>query len=137
MSNSFSFNSVDMSAYGLRLRTHEESFNQETPAVQLLDKAYGLNSLRPAGTITLDVAIYAANITTLKSYLDSIRSALNHREDKELKIDTFTDRYWLARCVGMEGSITTARIWQGMITFACHDPAAFDNDEEDSDHTID
>ena len=94
-----------MSAYGLRLRKHAEPFEQETASVQLLDKAYGLNSQRPAKTITLDVVIRAADIATLKSYLDSIKSALNYREDKELKIDTFTDRYWLARFASMEGGI--------------------------------
>jgi len=137
MADSFSFNEVDLCAYGLRLRSHEEPFDQETPAAQLIDKAYGFNSLRPPKTFTLDVAVSAADKATLLSYLDSIKGTLNERGDCKLTLDTFDDRYWMARFVGMDGQIKTARIWEGTITFAVNDPAAYDNDETSSPHTID
>ena len=140
MANSFSFNSVDMSTYGLRLRTHDEPFAQETASEQLVDKAYGLSSQRPAMAITLDVVIHAADISTLLSYIDSIKTALNSREDEQFTIDTFTDRYWLARFAGMEKdkNTSTARNWVGEITFICHDPVAYANSPTTSGpHTID
>jgi len=129
MADSFSFNEVDLCAYGLRLRSHEEPFDQETPAAQLIDKAYGFNSLRPPKTFTLDVAVSAADKATLLSYLDSIKGTLNERGDCKLTLDTFDDRYWMARFISMDGQIKTARIWEGTITFAVNDPAAYDNDE--------
>ncbi len=138
MSDSFSYNSVDMADYGLRLLTHQEPFAQETSVMQLVDRAYGLSSRRPAVEYSLDVKVHAADIATLKSYLDSIKEALNQRGDKQLTIDTFTDRYWLARFSGMTGSISTARIWAGTITFLTGDPHAYDNDETESGpHTVD
>lgn len=136
MAYSFSFNSVDMSAYGLRLRTHEEPFEQTTDSIQLLDLAYGLASLRPGKTITADVVIYAADFATLRSYLDSIKSALNQREDCALAIDSITDRYWLARFVSMTKNQNTARAWEGTITFIANDPAAYANSETNNNHTI-
>jgi phage-related protein len=137
MANSFSFNSVDMSAYGLRLRTHQEPFSQETDAVQLLNILYGMNSVRPGKAISLNVVVYAAALATLLSYLDSIRRALNQRVDEVLAIDTFTDRYWLARFVAMTGSMTTARIWEGQIDFVAHDPASYKTSETSNTTTID
>jgi predicted phage tail component-like protein len=136
MANSFSYNGVDMSTYGLRLRTHEEPFEQETDSIQLLDRAYALNSLRPAVTITLDVAISAVDFSTLLSYLDSIKTALNQREEKVLKIDSITDRYWMVKFISMVKSKNTARIWEGTITFIANDPAAYANTETDSDYYI-
>jgi len=137
MANSFSFNSVDMSSYGLRLLTHEEPFSQETPAAQLADRSYGFDSLRSPIPVSLDVKVYAADIATLKSYLDSIKQTLNQRTDCPLAIDTFDDRYWMVRFVSMVGEIHTARVWKGTITFSANDPAAYDNDETDHDHTVD
>jgi len=133
MANSFSFNSVDMSAYGLRLLTHEEPFSQETPAAQLPDRAYGYSSLRSPIPVSLYVKVYAADIATLKSYLDSIKQTLNQRVDCPLAIDTFDDRYWMVRFVSMVGEIQTARVWKGTITFSANDPAAYDNDETSND----
>ena len=137
MADSFSFNSVDMSTYGLRLRSHEEPFTQERENIQLRNRAYGLDSYRPPVPFTLDVAISAADIATLKSYLDSIKSTLNKRVDRQLTLDTFTDRYWMARFVSMTGSITTATAGEGEITFSADDPAAFSTTETDNDHTVD
>jgi phage-related protein len=127
MANSFSFNSVDMSAYGLRPRAYGEPFSQDTPSVQLLDRAYPLGSLRPARPISLDVVIAAVDFSTLLSYLDSIKSALNQRTDKVLKIDSITDRYWNVRFVDMVKSKMTAKTWEGAINFIANDPAAYDN----------
>jgi len=137
MADSFSFNEVDMSAYGLRLRTHEEPFAQETPAVQMLDRAYGFNSLRLPIQFTLDVAISAADKATLLSYLDSIKQTLNERCDCKLALDTFDDRYWMARFTGIYKTNNTAKTWEGTIDFTANDPAAYDNTETDHDHTID
>src|SRR4030042_3897709 len=98
MAKSFSFDGVDMSAYGLRLRAHNlDDFAQSTEVQQLLDKTYPSSSVRPGLEVILDVVISAADYSTLCSYLDSIKSAINNRLDCHLAIDSKTDRYWLGR----------------------------------------
>jgi len=137
MADSFTFDSVDMSDYGLRVREHDEPFTQETENIQLLNRAYGLNSYRPPLELSLDVAISAADIATLKSYIDSIKAALNKRSDRQLTMDTYTDRYWMARYAGMHRSDNTATTWEGEIIFESDAPYAYANTETDHDHTVD
>lgn len=137
MADSFSFNTVDLSTYGLKLRSYETPFTQETPSAQMLDKAVGLQSLRRPIPFSLDIVVSAADKATLLSYLDSIKSTLNEREDCKLTLDSFTDRYWMVRFINMRGEIRTARAWEGTIDFVANDPAAYDNTQTSSDYTVD
>jgi len=137
MANSFSFNSVDMADYGLRLRRHDEPFAQETEGLQLLDRAHGLGSRRPAVTIDLAVVVVAASFAALVSNLDDIKAALNYRTEKSLAFDSVTDRYWLARFKSITKTAGTATTWEGAIAFDIFDPAAYATAETDHDHTVD
>jgi phage-related protein len=129
MSNSsFSFNGIDLGAYGLRLRTRDEIFSQDTELSQLLDRSYPSSSVRPGAPKNLDVVITAANFATLRSNIDSIKAALNSRIDCILTIDSITDRYWLARFASMNRTTKgTSRTWEGTISFTAHDPPAYAN----------
>jgi len=136
MSNSINYNGTDLSAYGLNLLNYDEIFEQLTESAQLKNQAYQLGKVRPARIITLDVKIIAANLADRQSYLDSIKGALNVNEPAVLKINSITDRYWLA--VGIiSGAPVSARVWSGTIIFTCFDPDAYDNSETTSSHTID
>jgi hypothetical protein len=137
MANSFSFNSIDMSTYGLTVRTHNlDDFSRETAVYQLKSKAVVGASVRPAKEITLDVVIAAADYATLCTYLDSIRAAIDTEVDLALKIDSKTDRYWLAHNGVLQETDNTATTWEGTITFTASDPNAFDNTATSSNHTI-
>jgi phage-related protein len=135
MALSINFNGTDLSTYGLRVRKRPEIFSQETESYQLLDKAYGGGSVRPAKVITAEVAVLAADAATLLSYLDSIRTYLNQRGDCALKLDAISGRYWNARFESMDGMTKGGKTWLGTITFIAYDPAAYDNDATTSGPT--
>ena len=137
MSDSLTFNSVDMSSYGLVVREIDLPFARQVGLIQLKGKAHGLDTLHPALNITIDVIISAASKAAMDSNLDSIRAALNSDSEEVLALDAYDDRYWLARCVSMEGPQRYTRVWKGTIIFICSDPAAFDNDLTSNDHTVD
>lgn len=134
MSHSFSFDSVDMSTYGLVVKKRMQPFSQITEASQLLNRAYGLNSVRPAGIITLEIEILSA---TLISDLDSIKAALNKRGERQLSLDYFTNRYWMVRFSSLDGKLINNSDWVGDVIFIAHDPAAYSTTETDHDHTVD
>jgi predicted phage tail component-like protein len=116
-----------MSTYGLTFKSHSEPFLQETGSMQLSDRAYALASVRPGVEITLDVVVSAASFSALVTALDNVKKALNYREDKVLKIDSITDRYWNCRFVSMVKQEGTTTSWVGSITFYASDPCAYAN----------
>ncbi len=138
MANSISFNGIDLSAYGLRIRKRSEDFNQPIESEPLTDKSYVFSPLRPGKEISFDVVVAAADLATLNSYMDSIRNVLNLRTAAALKIDAITDRYWMAHFTSFPKGLNTAKTWEGTLMFFCGEPAAYDNTETTGDsHTID
>lgn len=138
MANSFTFNSVDMVDYGLVVSSHSKPFVQATTSSQLRDRAYAFDSLRPQAVMALEVSVEATTNANLLSYLESIKTELNLRDNSNLTLDLYTDRYWLARFESMSGGFRGPVTWGGTITFILHDQAAYDNDETESDpYTID
>lgn len=138
MANSFKYNSVDMADYGLIIASHDKPFTQSTNSIQLRDYAFALDSLRPLATMTIPVWIKASNHVMLLSYFDSIKSALNYRDNKALALDIFDDRYWLARFNSISGAFLGPVAWKGEISFLLHDAAAYDNTETTGTlHTVD
>jgi predicted phage tail component-like protein len=136
MADSLSFNGTDLSVYGLRFLEYDDIFEQLTESAQVSDKAIPLGSVRPPRVITIPVVIKAASLALRQSYVDSIKSVLNVNAPAVLKIDSITDRYWLAMGK-LEGRPESAKNFIGTITFTCFDPNAYDNTETTSPHTID
>jgi phage-related protein len=136
MAKSINYNGTDLSAYGLRLKNYDDVLEQLTESAQVRDKAVPLGSVRPARVITMEVAVYASSLANRLSYLDSIKSVLNLQTPAALKLDSVTDRYWLAL-----GNIyvrpAAPNVLKGEIVFTCHDPDAYDNTETDSDKVVD
>lgn len=126
-----------MSDYGLYLNSHSIPLMQDAEHAQLDDMAYAWDSKRTPKQLPLSVSIKADSITDLKSKIDSIRSALNERTDKELALDLYDDRYWLARLRSFTGNIISPTLFQGKVDFICYDPNAYDNTETSSDYSID
>lgn len=134
MANSLSFDGHDLSAYGLIVTGHNIPAIQSANSVQLPDKAYAADSMITAKSISLDVAITAASITTLKTYLDTIKYYLNTQTDKHLILDSLDDRYWLARFQALSGKIKN-NLFTGSLDFICNDPCAYGNTEISNDYT--
>lgn len=136
MSNSFSFNAVDLADYGLVVNRVDKPLTQAAQYTQLRDRGYAFDSFRPPLILGVGVSILAATHSAVLTYLDSIRGTLNHRVDKQVIFDTQTDRYWMARFDSMEGMFDAPTRWSGTIMFVCHDPAAYDITEVDTPHVI-
>ena len=138
MAKSFSFNGIDLSTYGLTVRRHNlHDFTQETEYYQLKNKAVAGETIRPARQIVIDAVIEAADYAGLCSYMDSIRGVLGLPADAVLKMDSITDRYWMARCNALPEADNGATYWEGTLTFTAGDPSAYDNSETTGNHTID
>jgi hypothetical protein len=134
MAFSFTFNSIDMSSYGLTVTGHEVPIAMEADAVQLPERSYAFPSKRGEVQIVLNVSVIATAAATLLTYMDTIRQALSIRTDANLLLTRYTDRYWVCRFVSLNGSYVSSLLWQGTMVFACHDPLAYGVTEH-TDHT--
>lgn len=137
MPNSFSFNGTDLSAYGLIVTSKSLPVNKLSTYTQLIDRSYGYDSIVPPKTISLNVSVTGASKAILEGYLDSIGLVLNETTDKQLILDSMTDRYWMARPDSMAGNFRSPTLWEGTADFTCHDPFAYDITEDDDDYNID
>lgn len=125
MANSLTFNGTALSTYGLAVTSHGLSVAQDAIAIRIQDKAYAWRSSLAPKIISLGVDVKASSLANLKSYLDSIKTILNTREDAQLILDMFSDRYWLARFESLNGNLNGRVGWSGDLNFIAHDPLAY------------
>ena len=138
MANSFSFNAVDLSVYGLTLaHSNIPGLAQENRSQLIQDLSYSFLPKRPPKPINIDVDVTAATRALLDDYLDSIKFQVTSEVSKVLKLDHITDRYWNTKLDSFIGSYTSPYHWSGTITFKADDSMAYDNTEDDNTHNID
>ena len=137
MANSFSFNAVDMTDYGLVVTSAGSPFTQSAPSIQLRDRSYAFDSFRPPRIIVVGVQVKAATHTALRTALDSIKEKLNWRVDKQLIFDNLSTRYWMARFNTMQGMFEGPLSWSGSIEFTCVDPAAYSTSAVSNTYNVD
>jgi len=137
LANSLSFGGTALSTYGLAVTSHGLAVAQDATAIRIQDKAFAWRSSLAPEIISLGVDVKAGSLATLKSYLDSIKTILNTREDAQLILDMFSDRYWLARFESLNGNLNGRVGWSGNLIFIAHDPLAYSTSETDHSHNID
>ena len=138
MSNSLTFNSTDLSAYGLIVISRTSSdFRQEVDYTQLLDSAYPFGATRAAKPVHLRIAVTGSSYADVESKLDSIKLILNQRDTKHLILDTQDGRYFKAQFVSLSGQYQSLTSFVGELSFICPDPLAYDNSETSSDFNLD
>lgn len=137
MARSLTFNSIDLSTYGLIVSSLDIPFGLSANAIQLPDRSYSYDSHRPPLTITARVAVAAATHVLLRSYLSSINGVLNQLSDKQISFDNITDRYWSGRLSNIAGDFISPFAWQGDIIFNCNDPLAYDVNLVSNNYNID
>lgn len=135
--NSFKFNSKNMANYGLGVIKSSISLEQSADAVQLDRRAWAHDSKVSPAKIDLSVVIQASSRATLLSYLDSIRRFLGDQQDASLELDSYSDRYWMARFQSINGEFQSPIAWMGDISFICYDPYAYSNIEYAYTYSID
>lgn len=137
MSNSLSFNDVDLSAYGLTVMSRTASdFAQRADYIQLLDGAYPFGAERLAKPISLRVTVVGTSHADLETKLDSIKLVLNERTTKHLILDTLSDRYFNAQFVSFAGNYQSPVAFLGDLDFVCPDPLAYGS-EVSHNHALD
>lgn len=138
MSNSLSFNDVDLSAYGLKvLNSNVPDFAQANESQLIQDLSYGFQPKRPPKIITVEVVVQATSRSALDGYLDSIKSETVTTSAAKLELDMITDRYWMAKLEGIAGIYRAHDIWMGSLTFRIDDPTAYAASETSSNFNVD
>jgi predicted phage tail component-like protein len=136
MANSFTYRGIDFSTYGLVVKSRDIPMTHNIDSVELHYKSFATDSRIALKTITLDVAVTAASVTTLKTNMDTIRRLLNTQVDEHLILDSQNDRYWNVRFKSLTGRFKGI-MFDGMIEFLALDPCAYDNSEVSNDYTDD
>lgn len=134
MANSFTYGAVDFSTYGLVVKDRDIPMSHTVDSVQLHYRQSATDSRIGPKTITLNVVVTAASVTTLKTNMDTIKRLLNTQVDTNLILDSLDDRYWVSRFDDIRGSYKGIK-WEGRLDFICLDPYAYDNTETDDDYT--
>ncbi len=137
MAYSFSFDGVDMSAYGLRLLSPSMPVTRSAEQAQLKDKAYSFAPTYPPKSITLECVIIGSSHADLTDKLDAVNRTLNTRASAQLILDSISDRYILALCQDISGTYETATVYRCTIACSCADPVAYAVSETESNHNID
>ncbi|MCJ7829307.1 MAG: phage tail family protein [Dehalococcoidia bacterium] len=135
MANSFTYRGYDFSAYGLVVKDRDIPMTHEVDSLQLHYKAFATDSKIPPKTISLSVAVTAADVTTLKTNLDTIKRLLNTQVDENLILDSLSDRYWIARFQRLAGKFKGV-MFEGNVDFLCLDPYAYGNSLISHDYAI-
>jgi len=139
MSGSFTFNSVDFSAYGLTVNNDDSpAASRDIKTSQVLDNSFVSTPFAKPKRPRFNVQVVADDLTTLNSYCDTIkRLLLLHKVTKELKLDSTPGRYFNAICQDVDLQAQTPKLMSGSITFLCADPRAYAVTPTSSDFNID
>jgi predicted phage tail component-like protein len=136
MAGAFTFNGIDMSAYGLTVTDHNaEDYSRAVNTIQTKGRAYISGEYMPARPLRLEVVIQGSSISDLKSKLDSIVAILS--SDGYLILDDDTTKHFNAHFVGKSKLEKWGNTnWEGTLEFICPDPLVYSTTETSSDHTI-
>lgn len=138
MSYSFSFNEVDLSAYGLRVKNADiPNFAQQVESQLIQDISYSFRPKRPPKIFQVSVIVSAASRATLDGYLDSIKGTVVTEVACKLAFDSIAGRYWMAKLLDLSGEYHGVNLWVGSLLFQADDPLAYAASETDSNHSID
>ena len=138
MSHSLSFNEIDLSTYGLRVKNANiPDFAQENESQLIQDISYSFPPKRPPKIFQVPVIVSAADRATLDGYLDSIKSVIVTEVACKLAFDSITSRYWMAKQEDLSGDYHGPNLWIGNVIFRADDPTAYAASETDSNYSID
>jgi phage-related protein len=136
MANSFSFNGIDMLAYGVIVTSHNiPDCNKEIPTVQLKDRAYSGEAKRGVKRLRLTCSIDGSDVSDVRDKLDDVIRLIDVGNCR-LVVDG-TGRYFNAEFEDRSSGNCFPTYWQGTLTFLCPDPLAYSTTETSSDFNID
>jgi putative phage tail component, N-terminal domain len=137
MTDSLTFNSVDLSLYGLILNRSENnrtSFNRNT--IQLDTRAFASRGKREALQIDTDFTIIGTNLSDSQAKLANIKRVLTTVETGELIFDNMPDVYYNASLSQLDCQRLGHKDLIGTISFLCADPYGYSTIETDQTDNI-
>lgn len=130
MANAFTYNSLDFSTYGLtvlRFLPFFSSANVRATNLTLADGSVSAPTKYGTRIFSVPCVVKGTSFTNLKSNLDSIALGLSQREEQQLIFDIMSDRYWLAKPLGLpDVDILGSSVAKLDIDFVATDPHAYD-----------
>lgn len=137
MAHSIEFNTIDMSAYGLRITTPGMNLlSQLVRHIQLQERGYAFTPMREPRRLTIGCVVTAANLATLDGYLDAIKRILTQTLPKELVFDALSTRYFNALLESFEGEYIVDTSFRGTLSFICPDPLGYSTTLDSPNHPI-
>lgn len=138
MSHSLSFNEIDLSTYGLRVKNANiPDFAQENESQLIQDLSYSFRPKRPPKIFQVPVIVSATSRATLDGYLDSIKGVVVTEVVCKLAFDSIAGRYWMAKLVDLSGEYHGTNLWVGNMVFQADDPTAYAASETDNNYSVD
>lgn len=139
MANSITFNSTDLSTYGLTVLggdwTDWPAMDERAQPLAQHDGLVGAPRLYRQRTIRLACVIVASGMTQLKAYIDSIKAVLWEREACAATLDLQPDRYWMARA-SLDGcDIVGPTTAEATLVLYCLYPFAYASSESEHEET--
>ncbi len=138
MANSFTFNSLDFSTYGLTvLKPFFPFFSFAN--VRAVNLTIGDGSVSPptkysSRIFSVPCVVKGTSFTDLKDKMDSIALGLSQREEQQIIFDIINDRYWLVKPLGLPDLEVLGSSVAGLdIDFVATDPHAYDITENTED----
>lgn len=139
MAGAFTFNGIDMSAYGLTVTDNNASgYEDSLEIIQTKSQGYISGEYMPARSLILDVFIQGTSIADLKTKLDDIVAVLRTGTEENLVLDDDPTKLFSAHYKGKQKQSSVGlKNWQGTLSFLCPDPLAYSTTETSSNYDID
>jgi predicted phage tail component-like protein len=137
MSSSLTFNSVDLSTYGItitRIKDNQTSFKRGV--TQLDTRAYASKGKRESLKIDAEFILAGSSLSDVQDKLASIKSILTAVETGELIFDYRSEIYYNAALDEIDGENLTQKYISGTMSFLCADPYGYSTTETDQTDNI-
>ena len=137
MANSLTFNSTDLSTYGVtitRIKDNQTSFKRDV--TQLDTRAHASNGKREALKIDAEFILIGTSLADVQDKLAGIKRILTAVETGELVFDYRSGVYFNAALDEIDGENLTQKCISGTISFLCADPYGYSTTETDQTDNI-
>jgi len=137
MTNSITFNSIDLGDYGLTItQTDINRFEKRGDYTRIKDLSITGQSTREPKQIWSKFVVKGSSRAILDGYLDYIKMTLDGNVERTLVFDVLDDRYFLCKLERFDGGYISPYVFQGDVQFMCADPLAYSTTLTSSDHVI-
>jgi len=137
MANSLTFNSIDLSTYGLTITQAGNNQTLFSRALTQMDtRAFASKGKREALKIETNFLIIGTSLSDTQSKLATIKRILSSAETAQLVFDILPDVYYNTSLEAIDGQILTPYGISGTISFICADPYGYSTTETDQTDNI-